>query len=423
MPTVPQSIFTVKFNSKDITEDISGDLISVEYTGNTAGESDEVSITVDDRELKWQNDWYPDKNTTVELSIGYEGLTFNCGVFKIDQIELSGPPDTVSIRGIAAAFDKKLRTKNNYAHEGKTLKEIVNTVAQSLGYTVEGNISSIKFDRVTQSNETDISFLRRLADMYGYYFSVRGTVIIFTPETEIDGKEPVLEIDRLDCSGYSFTNKSAGTHKSAKVNHRNPSTGEDIEGSADWGSMVDELLPPQLGGVTKFLKNNAQTSVQGSPARKTVRAAQAPEYREKIIDTEPESADVLKDTGEDELRLIVKAENTQQAEVMAKAALYKGNKATSDVSVTVAGNPMLVEGNTVMLSGFGKFSGKYTISRAVHTKTRTGGYTCRLNMQRVAVTVKGRYKSVKKSAIDTAAKGDIRRASTGGAAAVGGAGF
>lgn len=420
--TVPESIFTVKFNNRDITEDISADLISVDYTGNTHGEADEVIIEVDDTDLKWQNEWYPDKNTTVELTIGYEGLTLNCGRFKIDQIELSGPADQVTIKGIAVPPDKSVRSKKSYAHESKTLREIVNTVAQSLGFTVNGQIADIRFDRVTQNAETDISFLRRLADNFGYYFSVRDNEITFIPESEIDGKDPVFEIDRADCEGYSFTNKSAGTHSGAKVKHRNPNTGEDIEGTADWSSMVDEFLPPQLSGVTNFLKNNAQTAVKGSPARKTARAAQAPEYRSKIIDTEPESAEVLKETGADELLLTMKAENKQQADALAKAALYKGNKASSEATITVPGNPLLVEGNTIMLSGFGKFSGKYIIDQSNHSKTRDAGYKCRLKIKRVAVTVKGRYKSVKKLATDEA-KGDIRRVTTGGATAVARAGF
>jgi phage protein D len=96
---VPKSIFTVFIAGKNVTADISDRLLSVEYTDHSGGEADTISISIENADQKWLNEWWPDKNTEVSLEIGYEGLILNCGKFRADQIDLSGPPDTLTIRG------------------------------------------------------------------------------------------------------------------------------------------------------------------------------------------------------------------------------------------------------------------------------------------------------------------------------------
>ena len=50
---------TVIYAGKDISEDISNDVLEFTYVDKTADEADEISITVHDREGKWHNEWYP----------------------------------------------------------------------------------------------------------------------------------------------------------------------------------------------------------------------------------------------------------------------------------------------------------------------------------------------------------------------------
>ena len=70
--------FTVLYNNKNITADISKHMLSLTYNDKTEGESDEIEIEVEDVDLKWQNSWYPEKGA--KLTVTIENL--KCGVFE-----------------------------------------------------------------------------------------------------------------------------------------------------------------------------------------------------------------------------------------------------------------------------------------------------------------------------------------------------
>ena len=114
--TVSLPKFTVLYNNKNITTDIAKYMLSITYSDKTSGESDEIEIELDDTDGLWQNSWYPEKGAKLTLTI--EEL--KCGVFEIDEIEIKGPPDTVSIRAMATGITNSLRTKKSDAHENKT---------------------------------------------------------------------------------------------------------------------------------------------------------------------------------------------------------------------------------------------------------------------------------------------------------------
>jgi phage protein D len=128
--------FLIVYEGKDITSDISHYLLSVEYVDNTADNSDEVSFTVEDTEALWRGPWYPSKGDKFTLQIGYDNELFDCGKFTVDEIELSGPPDVATIRGLAAGVNSPVRTKNSKAFEGQSLRQIAEEIAAKYGYEI-----------------------------------------------------------------------------------------------------------------------------------------------------------------------------------------------------------------------------------------------------------------------------------------------
>ena len=79
-----------------------------------------------------------------------------------------------------------------------------------------------------------------------------------------------------------------------------------------------------------------------------------------------------------------KAENKQQAEAKAKAALYKANSDNNKGSFTMEGLETLVAGvNINLTTGWGKFAGTWHIEDSSHTVTRSGGYETTPNIKKV----------------------------------------
>lgn len=336
-----QPTYEIVYNGKNITTDILPYVLSFTYTDKSSGESDELEIVMEDSSGLWRSEWYPLKGDTISAKISDMGLVLDCGSFTVDEMSATGGSggDTVTIKALAAGINKKIRTKNSSAHESKTLREIANTIAAKHGLKVSGNIADIRINRITQHRETDLKFLHRIAGEYGYTFSVRGTTLVFTNIFELEKKKAAFALTSEDIISWSITDKTAHTFLAAKVSYHNPKQKEVIE------------------------------------------------FEHK------EETDAFKNAKSDTLALHVQAENKQQAELKAKAALYKANSLQQEGSVDISGGSVLaLAGNNCELIGLGVFSGLYYISSSTHSVSKDGGYTTSVEIKRVGLIEKKKQK-------------------------------
>ena len=103
--------------------------------------------------------------------MGFDGYQLSCGRFEIDEVEVTGVPDVIILKGLATGVKNATRTRRSDQHENKTLSQVVKKVAERNGFTVAGNIADFgQIARETQHMETDLGFLKRLADTDGTYF-------------------------------------------------------------------------------------------------------------------------------------------------------------------------------------------------------------------------------------------------------------
>lgn len=330
--------YKVLYNNKDITADISDHLISLSYTDKVSGEADELELSLEDSNQLWQNDWYPEKNATLYAEIQDNGGILKCGNFQIDEPEFSfSKPDgdVATIKAISAYYSTSLRTKRHSAHENKTLGEIARTIAAKHGLSVQGTIPNIVIGRVTQNHKNDLAFLESLANTYGYIFSVKGKIMVFTDITTLENSGSVLTLKKTDLISCSITDKSAQTFKNANVKYHNPASKEDVE----YDSADDE--------------------------------------------------DVSSD---DTLAIRTKAENKQQAERIATTNLYRKNSFQKEGNISVKGNVLLVSGVNFQLIGCGKLSALYHVTESVHALDRSGGYTTQLQIKQVGDVSPSLYK-------------------------------
>lgn len=351
METVIEPRVKITYEGKDITKDISAYLLSVDYSDSTDDESDEATFTVENTEQIWLNGWRPKKKDKLEISIGYDDQMLNCGKFTVDEIEFSGPPDTVNIRALAASVSKKLRTKDSKAYEKQTLQQIAEEIAKKHGFEIVNNLSDknklkeIQFERITQSRQTDLGFLSRIADDYGIMFSVRDTKLVFTSVFDIDDAGAVITLDKTDFINYSVKDQAIDTYKNASVKH----------------------IVPKKNEVAKFMYEG--DGKKGS---------------------------------EDTLEIRSKAEDSKQAETKAKAKLHKANKKEITGSFSLVGNPSLVAGLNFNLTGLGAFSGKWNITKSQHRVDKSGGYTTDIEANFISAAPQtGKFASIGEVLFDT----------------------
>ena len=335
-PSVPCPSVTVKWAGRDVTGDISPFLVDLSYTDFMEGESDSVELVLEDVQRRWSGPWYPQFGDTIEVWIGYQdGQQLPCGAFEIDEVELSGPPDVMRVKALAAGVKRSVRTRNGRAYESTTLANIAATIARRNQLKLAGTIEKIDIRRVTQFAETDLVFLKRLAQEYGYSFAVRGGYLDFFKRSDIKARAPTLTITRQDVTRFQARDKVRGVAAAATLTYHDPRT-------------------------------------KGTRSHKTADKAAKTNAR-----------------GADELKVIARAESAEQARLKAAAAIDRQNEDQTSMSLTMSGNVRLAAGNTVALSGFGQFDGKYTITQSRHTFSRSQGYASEVELKRVRDPAQG----------------------------------
>lgn len=336
---LPKVEYQVLYDNKDITADISADIISLDYTDKVANETDEISLTLHDKYKLWQNNWYPQKGASLQLIIRKELQQLDCGKFEIDEtgFNYSTSGSIFTMKALAAGISKKMRTVKVYAHENKSLREIANTVATSLGLTLAGNVQDIRIQRVHQYKETDLGFLNRIASAYGYVFSVRANQLIFTYYKDIETRAASFILNATDITSFSGKDTTFNSFKTSRVRCYNQQKKEKVE----------------------F----------------------------KITETDT----ALLTDREDDYESFETADNKQQAESKAGYALHKNNSNAVTADIALPGNLLCVSGNNVELRGVGYYSGIYHIVESSHNISRDGSYASSAQIKRVKLIDKSLY--------------------------------
>ena len=241
---VPQA--RIIYEGKDISADISPYLLSVGYTDRLSGESDELELRLEDTDGRWRGDWYPGKGDSLTVSIGYAGQEpVSCGSFEIDEIELSFPPDEVSIRALATGISVSCRTRKSKGYEKTTLAGVVRVVCGRLGLTPAGEVADIPLDRVTQYQESDLAFLTRLAGEYGHTFKISGKKMIFQRKDSVLTADSARTFKREDVTSCSFRDKLKDIPQKVKIKKQEPQKKPAVTSCASWGAAARRSLKPR----------------------------------------------------------------------------------------------------------------------------------------------------------------------------------
>jgi len=334
-PVVPHPAWRLKYSQEgrggDISEDISPSVISVTYHDKEEHAASEIEVKVEDSNHLWQGPWFPQRGDVLDLSIGYTGAVVPCGLFEIDEVFADGPPDVCTIKAISAYVTPALRTRFSRAYEGQTLRQIAATIALNHGLELvfDQVAPDVTLNRVTQKHETDLGFLRRIANAYGYGFTIRGQQLVFRSRLEAEAAPPIDTINRTNLMGFNFKTVTHQIYQAAEVSYFDPSL-------------------KALTTATATARRDASTG--------------------------------------DTLSVPQRAETGQDATAKAEAALHGNNMAEVTGTLNGEGNTLWFAGFNVTVTGFGQWNGTYHIDRSRHSLRRgtTEGYLTSIEVRRVA---------------------------------------
>lgn len=223
-------LYRVAWAGRDVTEDISAYVASITYVDYLSGKSDNVELVLSDADGRWRSDWFPQKGDELTLEIGTSRIGYvNAGRFYLDEVEIAGPPDTITVRGLG--FDMTVVTNfiKSRAWEDVTIADVVSTIAAeySLGtryVRLPPELETLRFDRLDQSDVSDLAFLRDLANRYDCLTRIdRGELIFADRETvaeEIDAITLVIGVDGIE--SYRLQSRWARVYRAAEIKYWNP---------------------------------------------------------------------------------------------------------------------------------------------------------------------------------------------------------
>ena len=321
------------YEGTDISRDIAPYLLSFSYTDNASDKADDISISLEDKERLWCNDWYPSKGDKIKASIiihdwddANKTESLPCGTFEVDQIECSGPPNQVSIKAVSTLVSKPMRQeKHTKAWENVKLSTIAGDVANKNGLKLFWDCpNDPNFERRDQVEISDLEFLSGLARDYGIAVKVTDTQLVCYDEEEYESHEPVgtLQFGDKKLLRWSFSSKTNGTYKGAKLQYHDPVKNKTLVYTGD---------------------------------------------------------DVYKTEGTGRtLELNQKADNQDDAKRIADKRLRDANKKEITANITLMGDLRFVGASNITISGFGAFDGVYAIEKATHSVGDS--YTTKLDL-------------------------------------------
>jgi hypothetical protein len=327
----------LSYENVDITADLLPHLIGWTYNDNLSGQADDISITLEDRDQLWSGDWMPEDGAKLTAKIVREnwngdGATdeLPLGEVTFDEIEVSSPPTTVTIKAQSVPDSSSLRgEEKSRAWEKTKLSVVAQDVARGAGLSLFYDTDDDPdYDRVEQAGETDLAYLQRLCTDAGLCLKVSDAQIVIFDDRKYEAQDAIATIKRgeTELKNISGRKTLSGLYKSCRVEYRDASKGTTISYT---------FTPPSPPNTARVLVVNERV------------------------------------------------DSTARAEILAMKRLREKNREGTTYSLTLPGDIAYLAGLTVNLEGFGKFDGKYIITQATHAQN--GSYETRLQLRKVLI--------------------------------------
>lgn len=338
--------FSITIEGKDVTTALDARLMSLTLTDNRGFEADQLDLELDDADGQIV---LPRRGAVIQLALGWKGQPlFPKGAFTVDEIEHSGAPDRLTIRARSADFRETLNTRREKSWHQTTVGDVVKEIAarHNLKMALGKDLTDKALDHMDQTNESDASFLMKLARQYGAIASVKDGNLLFIRQGQgktASGKPlPVITIERKVGDGHRFTLADRGAYTGV---------------IASWLHTRE----PKKKETIKVKRRRKKTTAPKEP--------------------EAKQGDYLVGTDENVLVLNRTYANRSNAERAAKMRLQRG---VASFSLQLAeGRADLYTEMPVKVSGFKQpiDDAEWTITTLTHTVSPDNGFTTSLELE------------------------------------------
>jgi phage protein D len=350
----------IEYQGVDITADLMQNRMieRLQVTDYLFDQADNFELVLNNKHNLWNKEWFPKKGSKVKIILGWEGEEhIDFGTFEIDEVEIDknvSGQRTCEMRGIGVAITKRLRTKFSQTFENKSLREILTLFAIRHNLQLIGveKIKDIRIKALTQNHESDLAFLSRLAQEYGYIIRIKEPYLYISELFSLEVGQPLLVLPSNQLLTYHF--KHVYTKREAEVSYLDPESKEEVKHELTADQVKEEFQ--SLGGLVS-------------------------EGLDAVFD-DPAFNDVLKDL----IKSNKRAKTKEEAERRALGIIKRATRKESDGNISFRGNILAYAGAIIDLqdSGdLGVWSGRKQILSATHSVIRDESYIVECEVKRV----------------------------------------
>lgn len=200
--------FRVIADSTDITAAIKRGLLSLRVTDEAGVGSDKVEIKLDDRGGKIA---LPRTGAELDIALDYpETGLVRMGLYIVDEVSIASPPQSMTIRAHAADMRQVLKAPRIKTWGEVTLADVVNEIAAAHGSEpkISSDMASIQLPYLTQTEESDLHLLTRLARNHGAITKPVHGKLLFVPKGQAKSASGTL-IEPVAIAGHHLTSWEA----------------------------------------------------------------------------------------------------------------------------------------------------------------------------------------------------------------------
>lgn len=336
-------------------------IISISLTDKRGFEADELTIDLDDHDGTIA---IPKTGSKITLKLGYKetGLVEK-GEYLVSEFTASGSPDRLSITARAADLAEALAEQVEKSWHKQTLYQIIEAIAKKhkYEYIISKDYQNTKIEHIDQTNESDASFMSRLAEQYDAIATVKSGKLLFIPagESQTASGQPIMPttITRASGDSHSFSYSSSNSYQAVRAYYTDKKTGQKKEVIVN----KDNAYPNK--------KNTQQTkTVKG----KTFKAKKKENDNQKV-NTEGQKIKTL--------RHLYATESGAWSG--ARGAFKKIQRGVAEFSITLAvGRPDLYPETPAVVQGFKpEIDAEAWLITEVSHKIDSGGYTASIQFE------------------------------------------
>lgn len=336
-------------------------IISISLTDKRGFEADELTIELDDHDGTIA---IPKTGSKITLKLGYKetGLVEK-GEYLVSEFTASGSPDRLSITARAADLAEALAEQVEKSWHKQTLYQIIETIAKKhkYEYIISKDYQNQKIEHIDQTNESDASFMSRLAEQYDAIATIKNGKLLFIPagESQTASGQPILPttITRASGDSHSFTYSSSNSYQAVRAYYTDKKTGQKKEVIVN----KDNAYP------------NKKTTQQTKTVKGKTFKAKKKENDNQKVNTDGQKIKTL--------RHLYATESGAWSG--ARGAFKKIQRGVAEFSITLAvGRPDLYPETPALVKGFKpEIDAEAWLITEVSHKIDSGGYTASIQFE------------------------------------------